>query len=181
MGRRDISERQDEAVTDNSTRIIGFADGLGDRERSIGPEDTWQTFLTTIPPDDRTPSAASSFTSAMASASASNLDSNAPSSATSLTEPTITEHECDESATDADSSDEEPAIHGDPPIERNTIQPWRSMIHSRSAILHHDLEITDELDDMQRIIAGLAQRSDIPDDWWAGAGLYRHLPRRYHD
>ena len=188
MGRRDISERQDEAATESSGRIIGFADGLGDRERSIGPEDTWQTFLTTIPLDERTPSAASSFTSAMASASASNLDSNAPSSATSLAEPTITEHECDESATDGDSSDEEAIV--DPPLEapitqhhssRHHSRLWLSTIRSRSGNLHHNAEITDELDDMQRIIAGLAQRSDIPDDWWAGAGLYRHLPRRYHD
>lgn len=49
-------------------------DGLGDRERSFSPDDDqWETILTTIPPDERVPSAHSSFTSAAAS-------SNSPSS-----------------------------------------------------------------------------------------------------
>ena len=40
-------------------------DGLGDRERSFSPDDDqWETMLTTIPPDERVPSAHSSFTSA---------------------------------------------------------------------------------------------------------------------
>ena len=39
-------------------------DGLGDRERSFSPDDDqWETMLTTIPPDERVPSAHSSFTS----------------------------------------------------------------------------------------------------------------------
>ncbi|KAL9134327.1 MAG: hypothetical protein Q9175_004488 [Cornicularia normoerica] len=43
-------------------------DGLGDRERSFSPDDDqWETMLTTIPPDERVPSARSSFTSATAS------------------------------------------------------------------------------------------------------------------
>ena len=42
-------------------------DGLGDRERSFSPEnDQWETMLTTIPLDQRVPSAHSSFTSATA-------------------------------------------------------------------------------------------------------------------
>ncbi|KAI9892524.1 MAG: hypothetical protein M1814_001481 [Vezdaea aestivalis] len=40
------------------------------------------------------------------------------------------------------------------------------------------VELGGELDDMQRVIASLAQREDIPDDWWAGVGLQRHLPAR---
>lgn len=43
-------------------------DGLGDRERSFSPDDDqWATMLTSIPPDERVPSARSSFTSAAAS------------------------------------------------------------------------------------------------------------------
>ena len=43
-------------------------DGLGDRERSFSPDDDqWETMLTTIPLDERVPSAHSSFTSATAS------------------------------------------------------------------------------------------------------------------
>jgi hypothetical protein len=45
-------------------------DGLGDRERSLSPDDSWDTMLTTIMPDNRLPSAESSFTSAAASFSA---------------------------------------------------------------------------------------------------------------
>ena len=42
-------------------------DGLGDRERSLSPDnDQWETMLTTIPLDRRVPSAHSSFTSATA-------------------------------------------------------------------------------------------------------------------
>lgn len=56
-------------------------DGLGDRRRSIssnssGGEDTWQTLLTTIAPDEHLPSTDSSFTSATASASTSRSDVN---------------------------------------------------------------------------------------------------------
>ena len=46
-------------------RHEGSVDGLGDRERSFTPDDDqWETMLTTIPLDDRVPSAHSSFMSA---------------------------------------------------------------------------------------------------------------------
>ena len=82
-------------------------DGLGDRSRSFSPdEDAWDTLLSTMTPDERMPSAHSSFTSATASASAaSSLAGNsatnsygtlvtAPSSNTSTTDlyPTICEN-----------------------------------------------------------------------------------------
>ena len=55
-------------------------DGLGDRERSFSPDDDqWETMLTTIQPDERVPSAHSSFRSATATASS--LSSNSASSA----------------------------------------------------------------------------------------------------
>ncbi|KAF2142363.1 uncharacterized protein K452DRAFT_297667 [Aplosporella prunicola CBS 121167] len=46
-------------------------DGLGDRDRSVSPpnSDHWDTMLSTIAPDERLPTADSSFTSAAASAS----------------------------------------------------------------------------------------------------------------
>ncbi|CAD6593485.1 MAG: hypothetical protein ASARMPREDX12_007771 [Alectoria sarmentosa] len=54
-------------------------DGLGDRDRSFSPDDDqWETMLTTIPPDERVPSAHSSFTSATASSTS--LSSNPISS-----------------------------------------------------------------------------------------------------
>ena len=62
-------------------------DGLGDRERSFSPDDDqWETMLTTIQPDERVPSAHSSFRSATATASS--LSSNsASSSGTIITAP----------------------------------------------------------------------------------------------
>ena len=53
-------------------------DGLGDRNRSLSPEATWETLLTTITPDHHLPSADSSFTSATASASAASMPSRVP-------------------------------------------------------------------------------------------------------
>ena len=59
-------------------------DGLGDRQRSFSPDDdTWETMLTTITPDERVPSAHSSFTTATASASASAASRSSATSAAS--------------------------------------------------------------------------------------------------
>ena len=58
------------------TGRVGTVDGLGDRERSFSPEDfDWESLLVSIPPDERVPSAHSSFTSASASASAASSSS----------------------------------------------------------------------------------------------------------
>ncbi|RLM01223.1 hypothetical protein CFD26_108432 [Aspergillus turcosus] len=67
-------------------------DGLGDRQRSMSPDedvsnDAWETLLTTITPDDNLPSANSSFASASASElnpSASAVSRNPPSSSQTL-------------------------------------------------------------------------------------------------
>lgn len=69
-------------VGDRPIRPRSTIDGLGDRQRSFSPDndaddydrghDSWQTLLTTIPPDATLPSADSSFTSTAASTSASN-------------------------------------------------------------------------------------------------------------
>ncbi|KAI9773818.1 MAG: hypothetical protein M1840_006043 [Geoglossum simile] len=65
-----------------------LVDGLGDRERSLSPDDPWETLLTTMTPDTHLPSTDSSFTSASASAS---FTSNPASTSTSLaTAPTST-------------------------------------------------------------------------------------------
>lgn len=62
-------------------------DGLGDRERSFSPDDDqWETMLTTIPLDERIPSAHSSFTSATASSSSTSSNS-ASSYRTMITAP----------------------------------------------------------------------------------------------
>lgn len=81
-------------------------DGLGDRTRSASPEndpDAWDTMRMTLEPDDRLPSADSSFTTAAASASFSGGSSSsgessavsANSSRTSLTTPSIDDGPCE--------------------------------------------------------------------------------------
>ena len=55
---------------------LDAVNGLGDRRRSFSHEDdSWETLLTTIAPDERLPSAHSSFTSATASGSSLSSDS----------------------------------------------------------------------------------------------------------
>lgn len=69
-------------------------DGLGDRDRSFSPEDDqWETMLTTIPPDERIPSAQSSFTSATAS-STSSLSNPTSSYGATLTAPSTDIEAC---------------------------------------------------------------------------------------
>ncbi|KAL9131033.1 MAG: hypothetical protein Q9217_000919 [Psora testacea] len=90
-------------------------DGLGDRQRSFSPDPvSWETMLTTIPPDDRIPSVHSSFTSASASASASastsasSLGSNSASASsygTLITLPSTAAEAEPCPATEASSSD----------------------------------------------------------------------------
>ena len=63
-------------------------DGLGDRQRSFSPDDdTWETMLTTITPDERVPSAHSSFTTATASATSRSSNSATSSYGTLVTVP----------------------------------------------------------------------------------------------
>lgn len=77
MSRRDAGEN---ANSNQFQPYSSHTNGLGDRQRSFSPEDdAWETMLTTIPPDERIPSATSSFT-ASATASASSLSSNSASS-----------------------------------------------------------------------------------------------------
>ena len=81
-------------------------DGLGDRERSFSPDDDqWETMLTTIPLDERVPSAHSSFTSATMSSSSTSPSSNPTSSyGTMITAPSTN---TDIEACPADYSDSE--------------------------------------------------------------------------
>ena len=79
-------------------------DGLGDRERSFSPDDDhWETMLTTIPPDERVPSAHSSFTSATMSSTS--PSSNQTSSYGTMTTTTSTNTEIE--ACPAEYSDSE--------------------------------------------------------------------------
>lgn len=89
VGHRSIAHARDRGL-----RLGSLIDGLGDRERSFGPEDhnnedeedddddddddddemhdAWETLLTTIQPDEQLPSAGSSFASATATSGLTN-------------------------------------------------------------------------------------------------------------
>ncbi|KAK4697169.1 hypothetical protein P7C71_g884, partial [Lecanoromycetidae sp. Uapishka_2] len=89
----------------HTTHPQSRVDGLGDRERSFSPEnDHWETMLTTIQPDERVPSAHSSFTTA----SASSLSSNSDSSYGTLVTAPSTSADVDVCPNDFADSDDEP-------------------------------------------------------------------------
>ncbi|MCJ1315336.1 hypothetical protein MMC15_000653 [Xylographa vitiligo] len=181
--------------------LVDHADGLGDRRRSFSPEEnTWETLLTTITPDDRLPSAESSFTSA--SASASSLSSNsASSSATLLTAPSSSSgtlnavsNICDD-PTDSDCSETDDefvtvAHHQflddlPPPDPRR----YSANIHATGRRMSR--EINDQFERLRRTadeelanqrMQTMAERAAVrdpsPDTWWGTAGLSRSTSGR---
>lgn len=193
MGNRNLHdsfyERQDPSLRHS-------VDGLGDRRRSFSPDDdTWETLLTTIAPDERLPSAHSSFTSATASASS--LSSNsASSSATILTAPSSSSAEsfdvyptiCENSDSDeSDAGDEQYSmlqasrqddqrprnIGRIPGTDHDRIQGAASQIDNRLIRVRRQGEGDDELRQIHAILDRLPRREDVPEEWWAAAGLPR--------
>ena len=163
-------------------------DGLGDRDRSLSPEGgaAWDTLLGSITPDPQPPSVGSSFASASASAAASS-NAGPTSASTSMTSLGIVEdslalRDCDIS----DPSDSEPEIDEDED-ELNDLHAfnratrgerfWRTYADVVTAqadrVARSTSGDTEHLGGMHRIISRLAERDDIPDEWWAGAGLRR--------
>lgn len=173
-------------------------DGLGDRRRSFSPDDdAWETLLTTIAPDERLPSAHSSFTSATASASASSLSSNsASSSSTILTAPSSSSAESfDAYPTICDNSDSEESDTGDehyailqasrrddqrsrdlsryPGNSHDIIRGAARQIDNRLVRVRRQGDGDDELRRIHAILDRLPRREDVPEEWWAAAGLPR--------
>lgn len=176
---------------ERSRRLMRQArlDGLGDRDRSLSPEGgaAWDTLLTSITPDPQPPSAGSSFASTTASAAAAATSSNSgpASGSTSMTSvirsadsPTL--RDCDLSESASNSDDDEDDLY-----ELNDYHPrtrgdrfWRSyadVVTARADRVAQNSGTgdTEHLGGMHRIISRLAERDDIPDEWWAGAGLRR--------
>ncbi|RFU27931.1 hypothetical protein B7463_g8416, partial [Scytalidium lignicola] len=170
-------------------------DGLGDRDRSLSPdnESTWNTLLTGITPDPQPPSAGSSFASSSVANSATNsLPVSASTSMTSLENSNASSsfHECDisDSGSNTDEEEELYGISGFTDLRsagafdstRRSYSEIASESSSRAERIRgasHLGRDTPSLGGMQRIISALAARDDIPDDWWAGAGLSRNLRR----
>ena len=158
-------------------------DGLGDRNRSLSPEGdhVWDTLLTTISPDPHPPSVGSSFASVSASASAMASQSAATgSSRTSFTgvdlaeEPSFVppcESDC-ETNSDTEGDDDYEIPHIGYPVYGHSFTDAPRRNNSDEA-----LEMLGGISGMQRIVISLARREDIPDEWWAEAGLSRALSR----
>lgn len=160
-------------------------DGLGDRNRSLSPEDegVWDTLLSSITPDPQPPSVGTSFASTSAPASGStsqNTDTSAHSSHTNATAPTTIEAlefdfepPCESGGDNSDTEGE------DDDFSQLTLQRFRSYADvTRSQREDDDLDPMGDVASMQRIVRNLARREDIPDDWWADVGLSRTLQTR---
>lgn len=162
-------------------------DGLGDRDRSLSPENgaAWDTLLTSITPDPQPPSVGSSFASAAAVTSSSS-GSGTVSASTSMTSvdrggdsPTL--RDCDISESGSNTDEEEEDIYELQDISRiRGDRFWRTyadVVTSRDRAARNGGSDTDHLGGMHRIISRLASRDEIPDEWWASAGLSRNLRR----
>ena len=173
---------------DRSRRLLRQArlDGLGDRDRSLSPEGgaTWDTLLSSITPDPQPPSAGSSFASTAAAATSSSSGSVPSSASTSMTSLDPVLVDCDVSDSGSNSEDEEEDIYGLQDFNRSRGDRfWRTyadVVSSRTDRMARRGSVTADaaqLGGMHRIIARLAERNEIPDEWWASAGLSRNLRR----
>lgn len=162
-------------------------DGLGDRNRSLSPEDddVWDTLLSSITPDPQPPSVGTSFASTSAPASAATSQTTTSNSAaqTSLTTPDglygelDAEHPCESGGDNSDTESEE-LWSGVRRLRRSYADIVGRATSRAGGRENEDLEMMGGgVDDMQRIVRNLARREDIPDEWWAEVGLSRSLPR----
>lgn len=183
----------------------GAIDGLGDRQRSLSPDeeresDAWETLLSTITPDTNLPSTDTSFSSTFPSAndvsrhvssrrsgvSSQTQPSSLNSSRTGLLDPYPDHlHPCDYSS---DDDDEDLRVNARRtvgssgfPLSLRRSPGLHSTMSSHPPIPTISFSFSDsgdsDLQQMQAILDRLARREDIPDDWWAGAGLSRMMGR----
>ncbi|MCJ1225088.1 hypothetical protein MMC12_001737 [Toensbergia leucococca] len=163
-----------------------LVDGLGDRRRSFSPDDnSWDTLLTTIAPDERLPSAHSSFTSATASASS--LSSNSASSSDTLLTvptsssytmeyPTICENTDDEGSESEDerylmlqgSAPEGPPARDPNGLSSSSHRRTAQQIINRADQLVREGQRLDREEELQQIHANLdSLERQLPREWWA--------------
>lgn len=183
---------------ERSRRLLRQArlDGLGDRDRSLSPENgaAWDTLLTGITPDPQPPSAASSFASNSAAAATNSTGSGPSTASTSMTSLGRPEASQMNDSADADAyeqhvidclsdsssaEDEEEDVYELRGLNR-TQAPWRSyaeVVTPNEPSRHGSTPDAEELGGWHRIISRLTERDDIPDEWWASAGLIRNLRR----
>lgn len=133
-------------------RRIGGFDGLGDRDRSLSPEadGAWDTLQSTLTPDPQPPSAGSSFAR--------------------VEEP---EPPCDPlNEPDAGAQRPEGLRQSASLSRRSYADVLRVPSDTSPSEMAEDPEW---LEGMHHIVRGLASRQDIPDEWWAQAGLTRSM------
>lgn len=177
-------------------------DGLGDRQRSLSPEgdreyDAWDPLLTSITPDVNLPSTDTSFASSFPSASdASRHGTSQRSGVSSQTQPSLSNsrtgqldpylehlHPCDYSTDDEDTPVNFHRVLGSSgiPLSFRRSPGLPSTMSSGPPVPRISFSFNDsgdaDLQQMQAILDRLARREDIPDDWWAGAGLSRNMGR----
>lgn len=184
-----------------SQAAVDHADGLGDRRRSFSlEENTWETLLTTITPDEHLPTPSSSFVSATVSASSlsSNSTPPAPTLSTLLSSRSETintvSNVCDD-PTDSECSDTDggyvTAGHQDHLNEPSPPVSSRYPAHVRPTARQESQEINDhfarvirrtdqeiEYQRMHAMIERMDRQEPIPDEWWATAGLSRNVSGR---
>lgn len=164
-------------------RFVRYVDGLGDRDRSLSPDGDgfWDTLQSTLTPDPQPPSVGSSFASTSASAAASQT---ANSSNTSITNPDDeAELPCDPADENSNSESEEAESYEVAQfprrlrrMETDRRRSYADVAADTAPSAREDRpERLEWLTDMQRIVQGLASRQDIPDEWWAAAGLSRSM------
>lgn len=181
------------APAGDSTTQTSRLDGLGDRDRSLSPEGdgVWDTLLSSITPDPQPPSVGTSFASTPAPASAAGTSqstasaNSANSSRTSLADGpdgTYTPREigfaevCESGGDNSDTEGDE-----DEEARDNTLRRFGQSYADLTGRDNddddddNDLEVFGGVESMQRIVRNLARRQDIPDEWWAEAGLSRTL------
>ena len=166
-------------------------DGLGDRQRSPSPDgdretDAWETLLSTITPDVTLPSTDTSFASNTASAAdASRHVTSRHHDALLQSSWTFdTYHPCDISSSDDEDNARNLHRSRTPglPLSFRRSPGLNSTMSSQPPIPTISFSFLDssndsDLQQMQAILDRLARREDIPEDWWAGAGLSRTIGR----
>lgn len=156
---------------------VRYVDGLGDRDRSLSPDGdgVWDTLQSTLTPDPQPPSVGSSFTSTTSSAAASQTLS-LPSSRTSISPGIEAEPPCDPVSEPDGTAQDSGNLAG-----QRVDRPRRPTPHGRrsyadvAADSYPNPDDPEWLSGMHRIVSGLASRQDIPDEWWAQAGLSRSM------
>ncbi|KAI1850559.1 hypothetical protein JX266_003841 [Neoarthrinium moseri] len=164
-------------------RYVRYMDGLGDRDRSLSPENEniWENLQSTMTPDPQPPSVGSSFSSTTVSTVAS--QGTISSANTSITNPAEeVDPPCEPAGENVDSDED-----GDLTLEEiraasSQRRLPRSARRSYADVAADALPSADEdgiegleLSDMQRLVQRLAARQDIPDQWWAAVGLSRSM------